>query len=354
MQAEPMAIGDIVIEQIADLASLSDDDIRAMNTFGNIISAESFPDDPPTPLELTAAGVRAIPGFVAYREFWARDHDGAIAATGEVSWTKTEDNQHLVRAGINVRPDRRGRGLARLLLRLIVDATEAEGRTLVVSTTTDRVTDGEAFARRIGAKAAMRAHTNRLVIADVDRAMVDEWIEQGPPRGTGYSLVTIDGRAPDHLVQQVVDAISIMNTAPRDDLDVEDEVFEVEHIRAWEDALETRGDIVWGLFARHDASDVLVGYTQVSWNPQRPETVFQYGTAVHPDHRGHALGKWLKATMLARVLDERPGVQDIRTGNADSNDAMLGINRELGFEPYIATSTWEVSTSDARAYLESR
>ncbi len=108
----------------------------------------------------------------------------------------------------------------------------------------------------------------------------------------------------------------------------------------------------WSIFVRHDESGKLVGFTDVSWNPEQPDTVGQGNTGVRPEHRGHALGKWLKATMLQRILDDRPNVKDIRTGNADSNDAMLGINRELGFKPYIAASAWQVPVETLRAYVD--
>jgi hypothetical protein len=78
----------------------------------------------------------------------------------------------------------------------------------------------------------------------------------------------------------------------------------------------------------------------------------QGNTGVRPEHRGHALGKWLKATMLQRIFDERPQAEEIRTGNADSNDAMLGINRALGFKPHRAHTTWQVTTAQVRKYLD--
>lgn len=58
--------------------------------------------------------------------------------------------------------------------------------------------------------------------------------------------------------------------------------------------------------------------------------------------------------MTQRVLDERPAVTEIRTGNADSNDAMLGINREMGYRPLIAQTMWELSVEKAEAWLRAR
>jgi GNAT superfamily N-acetyltransferase len=351
METKATRVGDVVIEEV-DLPTLSDEDIAARNAFGNILKAESTPDDPPTPLDVTRARVRNIPAFYAVRSFCVRDPDGSIAAAAETGFMRSEENQHLIQAGIEVRPDRRGRGLAKALLRPVVEAAEAENRTLLMSSTSDRVPGGEAFARRVGAEPKSAMHTNRLVLADVDRDLVDRWISEGPQRAPGYTLFGNDGRYPDDLIEQVVDLHAVMNTAPRDDLDMEDERLTVEQARAWETSLLERGVQRWSLFARQDDGGALVGYTDVFYEPKSPETVHQGDTAVRPDHRGHALGKWLKAAMLKRVLEERPKAEDVRTGNADSNDAMLGINRQLGFEPFQAWTAWQVDVAKVRAYID--
>ena len=70
--------------------------------------------------------------------------------------------------------------------------------------TGERVPAGEAFARRVGAEPGSAIHTNRLLLADVDRDLVRKWVEHGPQRAPGYSLVTNDGRYPDDLIEQVV------------------------------------------------------------------------------------------------------------------------------------------------------
>ncbi len=57
--------------------------------------------------------------------------------------------------------------------------------------------------------------------------------------------------------------------------------------------------------------------------------------------------------MLDRVLRERPQVRFVRTGNADSNAAMLRINHQLGFKPYIAHCVWQVETDKVLDYLNS-
>ncbi len=349
--AEPLHVGGVVIEEV-DYRALSDDQIRLVNDFANVLRAESNPDDPPTPLEATAAEIRSRPAFAVIHQFWGLDADGTLAAEGYTYWMDAKENKHAVSVGISVRPDRRKRGIGRSLLGLLVGVAEAAQRPLMLSGTTDRVPAGEAFSRRVGANAALAQHTNRLVLANVDRDLVRRWVTDGPARASGYSLVTMDSPYPDDRLEAIVDLGDVMNTAPRGDLQLEDRHLTPEQYRQWQTSMLAEGLQGWGLFARHDPSDDLVGYTEVWWSPHQPTTIFQGDTGVRPEHRGHALGKWLKATMLERIFAERPGAEDIRTGNADSNAAMLGINNALGFKPYIAHTSWQVSVERVRAYLD--
>jgi GNAT superfamily N-acetyltransferase len=347
---EPLRVGGVEIETI-DLPSVPDDKIALLNTFNNVLLAETDPEFPPAPLALTESQVRYLLDFVARRDFWARDPDGGIAAAATALWTLADDNQHLVRAQINVRPDRRRRGIGTALLGLIADVTEELGRRLLMATTNERVAAGDAFARRVGADAAIATHINRLLLKEVDQSLVERWIDEGPARAPGYSVISVDGVYPDDLVEAIVEVDAVMNTAPRGGLDLEDEEWTVSQLRERERTLFASGNERWSLFARHDSTGELVGFTEVVWSELRPQTVWQWGTAVKPPHRGHALGKWLKAVMLRRILEERPGAIEIRTGNADSNEPMLGINNKLGFKPYQAEMGWQISLEKVRAYL---
>jgi mycothiol synthase len=349
--AEPLHVGGVVIQEV-DYRSLSDDQIALLNDFENQMRAESNPEDPPHSLEMAIAEVRHQPAYLVMRQFWGVNADGTLAAQGYVYWRDVPENAHAIDVRIEVRPDHRGRGIARTLLSLLADVAEAERRPLLLSRTSSRVPAGETFARRVGADAAIADHTNRLVLADVDRDLVRRWVIEGPGRAPAYSLVTIDSPFPDDQLDEIVDLKHVMNTAPIGDFDIEDRRMTPQMYRQWERSILADGTERWGLFARHDRSGELVGYTEVFWNPHQPNTIFQGDTAVRPEHRGHALGKWLKGAMLERILAERSGIDDVRTGNADSNAAMLGINRALGFMPYIAHTGWQVRIERVRRYLE--
>jgi len=339
------------IEEL-DLRTLTDEHIATLNAFSNLMSAESRPEDPPTPVEVTTASLRNIPDFVDAKGYVIADDTGEWIAAAQAVSINTGDNPHALQVSIAVVADHRRQGIARRLLERVAAVAEQWDKTLLIGSTSERVQAGAAFATALGADAGLEAHVNRLLLAEVDRDMVQRWVEEGPARAPGYSLTGFDGRCPDDLIEDVVDVLHVMNDAPRDKLQLEDQRLTVDQFRAQEKMALASGQEAWWLFARHDSSGQLVGLTDVAWRPDQSDTVYQGNTGVRPEHRGHALGKWLKAAMLLRIFAERPDAVDIRTGNADSNDAMLGINRALGFKPFIANTAWQVSLDQVRTYLQ--
>jgi GNAT superfamily N-acetyltransferase len=353
MQAELLRVGDVVIEEV-DLASLSDAQIGVLNTFQNALRAETLPEEPAVPLERAILGIRNIPDLVALKMFCGRAPDESVVALASGTYLRTGDNLHRLDTMVHVHPDQRRQGLGTAMLTPLLAYADAQGRTLLSGQTNERAPAGAAFAERIGAQSVQDSHTNRLVLADVDRTLVRRWLDEGPERAPGYSLQWVDGPAPEDLIEQIVNVMHVMNDAPRDGRQVEDMHITVDQYREMDRLVEAQDYAHWAVYARHDANGQLVGLSDVSWLRSEPTHVYQQNTGVRPEHRGHALGKWLKAAMLERLLDEGPPATDIRTSNADSNDAMLRINRELGFEPYIASAVWEVTTDQVRSYLDDR
>jgi mycothiol synthase len=346
------SLHDIVIDAF-DPLSMTDAQICEQNVFWNAIRAEQRPEDPPTLDEIAIANLRNTPSFVRLFEFAARTSGDYLVGVGGAAWTETGDNEHLVSVEMAVLEPYRRKGIGRELLRRVIDVADKAGRTLLIGWTNERVPAGSAFARRLDAQAAQEGHTNRLLLADVDREMVARWLAEGPSRAPGYSLISVDGPYPDDLVEAITDLHNVMNTAPRDNLDVQDHDVTVEEVREGEKGLVAAGIERWYIAARHDATGQLVGFTELFWNgADDPTSCWQGGTAVRPEHRGHALGKWLKAANIERLMNERPDVVEIRTGNADSNDAMLGINKELGFKPYYGTTAWQVTVDKVKEYLD--
>ena len=205
----------------------------------------------------------------------------------------------------------------------------------------------------LGAQRGMREQHNVLDLTAVDReALVTALTESAAPAGAaGYELVQWDSPCPPELIDAYADMCMTMNTAPRDDLDLEDFSMTPERIRTTEARLAAKGRTVWVAAARHRESGEIVAFTELVVGDDRPHRLEQEDTAVKPAHRGHGLGYWIKAVLLDRALRERPEARTIQTWNADSNEHMVAVNRRLGFRCERYWEDWELPTTSLTAAL---
>ncbi len=222
---------------------------------------------------------------------------------------------------------------------------------MLMTETVDRVPGGEAFMKRLGAKKGLESHVNQLRMADLDHNRLQDWLSRGQRNIAEFELGLWDGAYPDDKIQAVSELYELTNQQPLGDLEIEDMHMTPERIREMEKSMFARGNQRWTFYVIDQATGKFAGYTETGWNPSRPEILSQYMTGVFPQYRNRGLGRWLKAAMLEKVLKDRPQVKYVRTGNADSNAAMLKINNELGFKPYMAGTIWQVELQKVLDYL---
>ncbi len=339
--------------QSINIRKASRTEYAAINKMNNVIRAEVYPDDPPMPMEEYCLCMQNIPTYVDVKFWTVSDKDKQeIIALGNVEFQRTDENQHMADFNIRVLPDFRRQGFGRKLLQRIAEAAKDENRRLLVTETESRIPGGDEFMKAIGGKKALEAHANQLMIEDVDPELIKKWLLIASERCEEFTLGFWSGAYPEDKIHEVARLYDLENQQPFGDLEMDNEHATPEQLRQVEQQMFARGNQRWTYYLVENQTGKFVGYTETIWNPNRPEVLDQEMTGVFPEYRGKGLGRLLKGAMIDRVIRERPQVKIVRTGNADSNAAMLKINIELGFKPYMAINLWQVEINEVQKYLD--
>lgn len=241
------------------------------------------------------------------------------------------DNTHLGWVSVEVHPDHRRRGHGTELLEFGADVARHAGRRVLGTDGWD--TEGSrAFAAAHGFERKSAEVNRRQLLADLDWPLLDKLYDEAAEAARDYRLLRIIGPVSDELLDDVVRMTAAINDAPTDDLDIEDEVFTPERIRAFERAMDGWDRTVYRVVAQHKESGELSGHSTVGVENDRPEVGWLLDTAVVRAHRGHRLGLLIKIDMLRWLHDAAPVLASIDTWNAESNQHMIGINQQLGYQ----------------------
>ena len=335
-----------------NIKSASNNEYRALNGILNAVRKERQPDDPPVPMEETTNQMKNLPSFVDMRMWfvWNEDRSDFIAQ-GNVGLIHTGDNLHMAQFDIMVLSEYRQRGIGKQILNLIAEAAEADQRKLLICETHDRIPGGEAFMQHIGAKRGLEAHVNQLKTSELDQKLIREWLQIGQINSSEFEIGVWEGNYPEEQLDEIVQLLELTNQQPIGDLEIEDMHYTSQQLREMEKMDEARGNQRTTSYVLEKESGKFAGYTETVWNANRPEIVRQDMTGVFPQYRGKGLGKWLKAAMLERMLKLHPEIKFVRTQNADTNAAMLKINKELGFKPYMSSVLWQMEINHVMEYL---
>jgi GNAT superfamily N-acetyltransferase len=336
-----------------DLKTATDEEIYPLWECFSQLRAERQPDDPPFPFAdyLTSNRNR----YIHWEELVALIKDpitGKVIARAMVE-TNNLDNLHLAFVELGVLPAYRQQGLGRRLMGWAAETAQAKGRSKLFFGTHERAPGGAIFAEKLGANPGLVERISQLVLSEVDRELMRSWQERAAERASGFEIGFWAERYPEEELPAIVELLKVMNTAPRDNLDFEDEVVTPETVREAEENMVKDGVFRWTVYAREKATGEFAGFTEIYVRKSIPSIVHQGGTGVFPRYRNLGLGRWVKAAMIERVLNDLPEARFVRTGNAESNAPMLGINVAMGFKPYLAVIDWQVETEKVLQYVGS-
>lgn len=336
-----------------DPDTASDDYFESRYNYINTRWREAMPDDPDFSREFSAKNARSWKLIESLKlEAWHLWEDGRIVAELFLSVGFDENNLHLVSLEIQILKPYRKRGYSKPLLEKALMFAEKYDRTLATGRTSSFVPAGQGFAERVGATKGLKESISQLVLAKLDKKLLNDWLALADTTARDFELGFWGGRYPETDIDAIAGLFDVMNTAPREDLDIKDWQTKPEELREGEAYDLARGVERWVLYVRHKPSRKLAGFTVTNWYPENPENLEQNATGVAPEYRGNGLGKWLKAAMIQKVLTERPVAKRIRTGNADLNAPMLAINTALGFKFYRSEVVWQLEIAKLGDYLK--
>lgn len=324
----------------------TDAELTALHAVEAPIAAECGSNRMPQQVESYMAFARKLPSQFDDHAWLLETSDGTPFAAG-FCWSNSAGDPRVMECDLLVRRDHRRRSFGSRLLAAICDEAECDGRTLLTWSTFDAVPAGDAFSHRVGARVARVNRTSQLMLADVDWAMIQSWTRAQRARDLGYQLEMVDGVFPPHLRSDAVTFHGIMQTAPREGLDVTDLIVDSEFVAELDRALVAAHRERWTVFVR-DPAGACVGGTEVTFAPIQPGTIFQQNTGIDPGHRGLGLAKWAKGAMLETIRRERPVAERMRTDNAFSNAPMIAINDTLGFKVISTRTEWLADITDIR------
>lgn len=324
----------------------------AYHAFRRTRRDEAYPDDPLSPDDVTEARMQHEDPFAEEDNALVLD-GGRVVASFYSGWAKPgspgyDSNRRFIWAGGHVLEPFRRRGIATAWFRRVLATMRAHDHTTL--NLWSAWPDGHAFVRWLGAEEKSVGSENRLDLGEVDWGMVDAWVADGARKSPATRAALYPHRLPEPLwAAFCTSASAMLNTMPFDDLDHGEIVMTPEGLTDLYKRWDAQGESHHTILA-FEPDGSISAITDVNYDPVHPDRIHQMFTGVRPDCRGRGLGKLVKARMLRYLRATYPDARWVITGNANSNDPMLAINRQLGFKAHRTGSSYQI----ARDALEAR
>jgi len=307
-----------------------------MDAFQAVYAAAELAEDPDAALYSRADGVTLLLSSGTGGQLW--EGYGAFAGgrmLGELIVTAPlRDNLHVARIFIWVDPVHQRQGIGTRLSSYADDRVRSLGRGTchaMARIGIDRANGNRAFAESVGYSLANTEIERRLPLP-ADTALLDRLAAEAAPHHTAYTLRTVVGPVPADLAASYVALKNLLLVeAPTGDLEVEEGRETAAELAVQDRYLSESGRTRVSSYAL-DADGEVVAYAVAAVSNQHHDHADQWGTLVHPAHRGHRLGMAVKCAQLRALSDGFPDKRFIETTNAETNAHMVAINVALGFE----------------------
>jgi GNAT superfamily N-acetyltransferase len=273
-------------------------------------------------------------------EAWlVRDGSGQVCGWYLLNLPERE-NRHIAYLDPLVAPACRRRGFGTGLVRHAAAEAHRRGRRVLAAEAREGA-PAAAFWRALGGTPGITEAPRLLRLDTIPAGRLALLRARAQSAARGYSLVSWEGQIPEEHHAAVAALNQVMGDAPRDE-GQEEQRWDEARVRESQQRVAAQGLRYYTVAARCERTGELAGMTQVGVDPFTPRWAFQEMTAVARPHRGHRLGLLVKVGMLELLADCEPLVKRIYTSNADTNEHMVAINVELGFQVIDHWRSWEL------------
>jgi GNAT superfamily N-acetyltransferase len=264
-------------------------------------------------------------------------YDGGRMVGNAVLWSFLSDNVDKCAFKVDVDVPRRRKGIGSALVGLLEQRAKDDGRSLMMSAAMlpfdERETHGyRRFAEACGYELSLFEVVRHLPLPVADDE-IQAWIDEAAPHHQGYRIETFVGAVPDDLVESLCVLFGQLAVdAPSGLVDFEEEVVSPQRYAEMVASAQAMGRVRYETVAL-TADHQVVAQSTLALSLEQSSTVFQWGTFVHREHRGHRLGLATKAVNLRAVQSARGDLTLVTTQNGETNAHMVAINERMGFRP---------------------
>jgi GNAT superfamily N-acetyltransferase len=264
-------------------------------------------------------------------------YDGDRMISTAVLWSPLLDNPDKAYFKVDVDvPDRR-RGVGSAVLERLEQVAKADDRQLLMADSllpfAERETHGyRGFAEACGFELSNYEVVRHLALPVADET-VQSWLDEAAPHHEGYTLETFVNEVPEYVLGPLCTLLGQLAVdAPTGAVDFDEEVMTPERFAEMVASVKAMGRARYETVAL-TADREVVAHSTLAVPLSESTTVYQWGTFVHREHRGHKLGLATKAFNLRAVQAFRDDLTLVTTQNAETNDFMVSINERMGFRP---------------------
>jgi GNAT superfamily N-acetyltransferase len=305
-----------------------------MDALQQVYAAAERAEDPDAALysREDAIAMLTSPGGNYFFDGFGAYLDGTMVGESIVTGERRADAL-TARLWVWVDPTRGRHGIGSRLVAHGEDVLRSMGRAVCQGQTrigSDRHGPNRRFAEGLG-YALANTEVERRLSLPADPVLLDRLATAAEPHHRDYSIRVVVGPVPVELAASYVALKNqILVEMPSGDLEVEAGQDTADELAIQDRHLIEAHRTRVSAFAL-DGTGAVVGYSVAAVSAAY-DHVDQWGTLVHPSHRGHRLGMAVKCAGLRAIGENFPDKRHVSTQNAETNDHMLAINEALGFE----------------------